>query len=140
MTQWLYPMNPTNPETWKYDEPPIVVMARKRSGHRWLLPKRFKDFAEGDLIWVRESKHRSNPEARVIGVGVAASGVKEAKDGYDFEVVFGTDLCRHLAWSPFNLQVETTPRAMRKLKDVEISQLATVVFDFTVARLVDEAL
>lgn len=140
MTHWLYPVNPTNQKSWGYDEPPVTVMARKEAPHTWRLPQRFKDFAKGDLIWVRESKHRGNPEARVIGIGVAHSGVLEDDDGYFFEVVFGTDLCRHLASRPFGLDVETTPMAARQLKDGEATQLGSVVFDFAVARLVDETL
>jgi hypothetical protein len=126
--------------SWGYDEPPVAVMSRKKAPHTWHLPQRFKDFAKGDLIWVRESKHRDNPEARVVGVGVARSEAQENEDGYFFEVMFGADLCRHLAASPFGLEVETTPMAARKLKDGEATQLASVVFDFAAARLVDEAL
>lgn len=140
MTHWLYPVNPTNTESWGYKEPPTKVMAGKKDIHTWHLPRKL-GITTGDLIWVRESVHRDNPVAQVVGVGVVRSEEPRPKDGaHWFKVLFGTDLCRHLAANPLALVVDSIPMSARKLKESEQAQLALVLFDLTVAETRTQAL
>jgi hypothetical protein len=141
MTDWLYPVNPTNKASWGYTESPIEVMAGKQEDHTWYVPRKF-GVAKGDLIWVRESKHKGNPVAQVIGAGVVRSDVpRQRKDGaYYFKVVFGTALCHHLAANPFTLQVEAPPQAPLKLRASEQAQLAQVMFEFAASQARNQAL
>lgn len=141
MTDWLYPVNPTNEESWGYAKSPIEVMAEEQGEENWYVPRKF-GVARGDLIWVRESKHKGNPVAQVIGVGVVLSDEPQQwKDGaYYFKVVFGTALCRHLAANPFTLQVEAPPQAPLKLRASEQAQLAQVMFEFAASQARTQAL
>lgn len=140
MTHWLYPVNPTNTESWGYRISPTKVMAGKRDTHSWHLPRKL-GITTGDLIWVRESVHRDNPVAQVVGVGVVRSDEPWPTNGeYSVEVVFGTDLCRHLAANPFALVVDSVPMSARKLKESERAQLALALFDVTVAETRTQAL
>lgn len=140
MTHWLYPVNPTNRNTWGYDVSPTTVMSGKKLTHPWHLPRKLEVTA-GDLIWVRESIHPDNPVAKVVGVGVVQSDEPQPKDGaYQFDVLFGTDLCRHLAANPLALMVDSIPMSARKLKDQEQAQLALALFSFTVAETRTQAL
>lgn len=140
MTHWLYPVNPTDRDSWGYDDSPTTVMSGKKRSHTWHLPRKLQ-MASGDLIWVRESIHRDNPVAKVVGVGVVQSDGPRAEHGaYQFDVLFGTDLCRHLAANPFALVVDSIPMSTRELKDQEQSQLALAVFEFTMAETRTQAL
>lgn len=124
-----------------YTESPTAVMAGRKKVHTWYVPRKL-GVAKGDLIWVRESKHNGNPVPRVIGVGVVRSDELRKQDGgaYDFRVVFGTDLCRHLAANPFALEVEAPPQAPLKLRASEQTQLAQVVFDFAASQTRTQAI
>ncbi|MFI9487346.1 hypothetical protein ACIG47_13230 [Promicromonospora sp. NPDC052451] len=140
MTHWLYPVNPTNRDSWGYTDSPTTVMARKKETHTWHVPRRL-GITTGDLIWVRESIHQDNPVAKVVGVGVVRSDEPWAEDdAYRFKVLFGTGLCQHLAANPFGLVVDTVPMSARKLKDQEQAQLALTLFEFTVAEARTQAL
>jgi len=139
MTHWLYPVNPTNRDSWGYTDSPTSVMARKGI-QIWHVPRRLS-ITTGDLIWVRESIHQDNPVAKVVGVGVVRSEEPWAEDdAYRFKVLFGTGLCQHLAASPLTLIVDSIPMSARKLKEREQAQLAPVLFEFTVAETRAQAL
>lgn len=133
MTHWLYPVNPKNRDSWGYDVSPTTLMAGKKRAYTWHLPRKL-EMTDGDLIWVRESIHPDNPVAKVVGVGVVQSDEPQPHDGaYLFDVLFGTNLCHHLAANPLALVVDSIPMSARKLKDQEQAQLALAVFEFTVA-------
>ncbi|MFI2486840.1 hypothetical protein ACH47X_08020 [Promicromonospora kroppenstedtii] len=130
MTHWLYPVNR---DSWGYKASPTMFMAGKKHTYPWRLPRKL-EITTGDLIWVRESIHPENPVAKVVGVGVVQSDEPEPHGGaFRFDVLFGTDLCRHLAANPFALVVDSIPMRARKLKDQEQAQLALALFEFTVA-------
>jgi hypothetical protein len=126
MTEWLYPVNDRSPN-WSDDpdEPDLLsFMQQRQKGrtHKWTLPYRLRDLAPGDVIWVRGT----SPISAVAAMGEVLSGARPAplwEGRWLFDVSFDNSQTRGLSRSPLAIDLESSARTVRRLKDKERRQI-----------------